>query len=937
VKNNPLTPIRSEISRVRSLLDRSDKKQADLADQLKNMSLVLGKSETKHDNMTAQLRGLGPVLPTVERNSALLDAINKAVTLSEDSLKAINHAAILQGLQSHTDQRFEDIREPSANTFTWILGEGQTNVNSGSVKNKEVSKSLVNWLQSGSGNLHILGKPGSGKSTLMKFLATSPRTLDLLQDWAKHDQKELIVSKFFFWKYGSDRQKTMRGLKRRLLYDMIEGSPNVAELVFGSHWCPERYNHGALRPPDLAFSDGQVTAAFDKMLSCDTLFLQYKLCLIIDGLDEFDEPQESLWRLCNQLNSWTGQHATNGILSRCGNIKLLTSSREEPPITNTLRSAERILLHQHTQSDIRRLVEATLDSNQHYQALTQSHKNSKESRSLLALIVMNAEGVFLWVVLLLKSMEEDLATGTSFQALRNIVQTAPRELDEFFAKILGNIPKHHYRGAWFIFAMIMRRWGRFISHSFDMGSYGLNAVDIADALLHPSLFGLSYVFDAFERTDHNREPKHPEFSLAPCHTTEDYCHRETISSAKLQSWCKGLLEPKKAYYVSPGQAKDTEQDEDDTVSRTVAFFHRSIPDFLSSKLQDTMKKLGIDDDLVTCGALATCLAEVRCGPARKAHHEHLLHARLQNFLTMLGIISLVTPELSVQASKLLDDIDLARQVLVNPPAPLLHVAASSFVPLAEYVKWKMKDSVKNRTSMDLLVLEGLNIGTMDRLESYIFLYSGREGCRERIASNTAPLETILGCGISPNTKYSAEESSHIHLSPWREILTKIIAEITFEEKGLVHIAIWDELLVWFRHGAEVPAEILLRCFPAPDGGTPFIGYAFSNEQALVTPDVRRVKRSTPNRQGLRYLRTLSSTTLSSIIRWHAPRNAHALLRFTDTQDVLADGGREWNPPRGFLTPVDEVSIVEVASESDVRRNFAIEMSPWKVHFRLPYL
>jgi hypothetical protein len=54
---------------------------------------------------------------------------------------------------------------------------------------KEISdcsseESFLSWLSSGNGIFHVSGKPGSGKSTLMKFLCDHPRTQEELQEWA---------------------------------------------------------------------------------------------------------------------------------------------------------------------------------------------------------------------------------------------------------------------------------------------------------------------------------------------------------------------------------------------------------------------------------------------------------------------------------------------------------------------------------------------------------------------------------------------------------------------------------------------------------------------------------------------------------------------------------------------------------------------------------
>jgi GTP1/Obg family GTP-binding protein len=41
----------------------------------------------------------------------------------------------------------------------------------------------VPWLQSESKMFWVSGKPASGKSTLMKYIITSPETLEYLEEW----------------------------------------------------------------------------------------------------------------------------------------------------------------------------------------------------------------------------------------------------------------------------------------------------------------------------------------------------------------------------------------------------------------------------------------------------------------------------------------------------------------------------------------------------------------------------------------------------------------------------------------------------------------------------------------------------------------------------------------------------------------------------------
>lgn len=59
-------------------------------------------------------------------------------------------------------------------------------------------------------NNRLSGKPGSGKSTLMKYVSTEFREFchsnAVLSPWA--DGENLVACSFFFWNVGSPLQKT---------------------------------------------------------------------------------------------------------------------------------------------------------------------------------------------------------------------------------------------------------------------------------------------------------------------------------------------------------------------------------------------------------------------------------------------------------------------------------------------------------------------------------------------------------------------------------------------------------------------------------------------------------------------------------------------------------------------------------------------------------
>ncbi len=81
------------------------------------------------------------------------------------------------------------------------------------------------WLKSGEGLYWINGKAGSGKSTLMNYICQDGRRLEYLKEWSLN--RQLLTPSYFFWAAGSRQQKSIDGLLRSLIYQMLTKYPEL--------------------------------------------------------------------------------------------------------------------------------------------------------------------------------------------------------------------------------------------------------------------------------------------------------------------------------------------------------------------------------------------------------------------------------------------------------------------------------------------------------------------------------------------------------------------------------------------------------------------------------------------------------------------------------------------------------------------------------------
>ena len=96
---------------------------------------------------------------------------------------------------------------------------------------------FVQWLSDDEAGDHLYwipGKPGSGKSTLMKYLYHDQRTQSLFRRWA--GSQRLVIASCFTWNPGSFMQKFLTDLFRALLHEILSVCPELIPLASPWRW-----------------------------------------------------------------------------------------------------------------------------------------------------------------------------------------------------------------------------------------------------------------------------------------------------------------------------------------------------------------------------------------------------------------------------------------------------------------------------------------------------------------------------------------------------------------------------------------------------------------------------------------------------------------------------------------------------------------------------
>ena len=305
--------------------------------------------------------------------------------------------------------RQQEISPPATGTYEWVFtGESPYRDNPAYDKDLlsadvERRKKLLHWFSSEESLFWINGKPGSGKSSLMSFIVNDERTSQSLQIWAA--QKSVHVIKFFFWRPGSPLQRSVPGLLRSLLYQIIMIDTSVIDKLFAEK--------SSRRHP--TWEQTELLRTLETVLR---LRNKEHICFFIDDLDEHDGDYMSLLDLIlrTQVTS---------------NIKICLSSKPESTFLLRLSACPSISMQDLNGIDIENLVQQKLS------LLGTTSSNLTEE------VIRRAEGIMLWAALVCSSLLRGYTMHDDEVMLRQRLDETPSGLRDLFHHMFSKIDKIH--------------------------------------------------------------------------------------------------------------------------------------------------------------------------------------------------------------------------------------------------------------------------------------------------------------------------------------------------------------------------------------------------------------------------------------------------------------------------------------------------------------
>ncbi|KAI1759851.1 hypothetical protein GGR53DRAFT_117679 [Hypoxylon sp. FL1150] len=411
--------------------------------RLQNFIQALAGNHLQISNLLAENRAL---------HEDTRNVVHKEIVALRDAQVSDAELSRLKGSLKFSliNQRYNDVRPGHDKSFRWLFGEAMTSdadeslrpeweqLDLQKLRNKTFGD-FTQWLklESRSSLYWISGKPGAGKSTLMKYLYQR-------MEEGKIIDTPYIVIRHFFWLGSSSnrsRQNDLEGMFSSLLVQLLNvevhpGTTIAATLLQQNSRLGEKDTNTDWNLEELKVI---MRAALR------TIGRQYSIYILLDALDEHlpAADHEELLMAVKDFEDTPG-------------VRLVISSRREPLFERYLAQSRQLLLQDLTSVDIYSFAADSLRPG--VKAAFDDDSASKLLNDLVHTIVRKAQGVFLWARLAVDGVKRGLVDGNPEDELRERLHDLPSSLSDYFKSIwrrLGDDERRYRIKAANIFSLLL--------------------------------------------------------------------------------------------------------------------------------------------------------------------------------------------------------------------------------------------------------------------------------------------------------------------------------------------------------------------------------------------------------------------------------------------------------------------------------------------------
>ena len=297
------------------------------------------------------------------------------------------------------DSRRHNITSAHQNTCDWLFATAQ----------------FQQWqnrddLESYNGVLWIKGKPGAGKSTLVKHAL-----LHYQESFPGH-----AIAAYFFNARGDALEKSPLGMFRSLLYQLLEDNPQACN-CFIPLFLDKQKKHGT----HWTWYLGELKSFLLEMIRHQS----QPTVLFVDALDECNESE------VRDVVSYLEMLSSAAIGSETS-LSICLSSRHYPTIS------------------MRKMLELVVETRAEHDrdiAIYVQDKLKMRDEHIESELLRKAAGVFMWIILVTEMLNQAFDEGR-IRAMQRKLREVPGDLDEVFQTLLEKDNQHKHE------TILMLQW-----------------------------------------------------------------------------------------------------------------------------------------------------------------------------------------------------------------------------------------------------------------------------------------------------------------------------------------------------------------------------------------------------------------------------------------------------------------------------------------------
>lgn len=378
-------------------------------------------------------------------------------------------------------KRLGDINPRNEGTMKWLHRARAFKGENGKL-NRDEFHDLETWLDHGPGLFWITGRPGSGKSTAMRFIyenakrfhsirhSSNTQTINdpvrqtsedssdsMILATRHHSNNDCCLIGLFITDRGAQEQRRWEPMLHGILLQLLKAQPALLRYLF-AYMVKKRVQmrpsiDNMVRTPGMMeqeIPEWSPSSVMEALMHCKKQNLRpFRALITVDGLDELESMEDckGMVKFLKQLSDDSGESSNT--------FRICLSSRSEEVFRILFQDTWRIEIHRHTEDDIRYFTWSQLSTSSRFTGMKLDDVFDQLAH-VLDYVGTNAQGVFLWARSVVNVIFEALEGSEPLKNIPSLLQQLPTETKELYRYILRRIEPELRQRAFIMLEVVLR-------------------------------------------------------------------------------------------------------------------------------------------------------------------------------------------------------------------------------------------------------------------------------------------------------------------------------------------------------------------------------------------------------------------------------------------------------------------------------------------------